>query len=99
MTDTNFPIDENETVVTSSYVTNDGMPILYVSHDEDDESETGGLWQFHCDNGDYSMEQMQLVSLKTILGLDPSVSSLANLPIGYGARRSAVGGEWTIAEE
>ncbi len=30
-------------VITCCHVTDDGAPVLYVSHDEDD-----GMWQFLC---------------------------------------------------
>ena len=46
-------------VVTSSYVTQYGMPVLEVSHEDDEEG--GSLWQFHAGNGDYDMSKMQLV--------------------------------------
>ena len=94
-----FPIPLDEAVVTSTYVTHDRMPILYVSHDEDEDAECGGMWQFHCGNGDYDMEKIQLVSLRTILSLDPSVASLATLPINRGARRDHVGDTWRIEQE
>ena len=94
-----FPIARTEPVITSSYVTEGGEPILYVSHDPDDESATGGAWQFHCGNGDYAMERMQLVALETILAIDPSVAEVADMSIGYGARRTAPGATWHIAAE
>ena len=81
-------------VVTSSFVTEQREPVLYVSHDHDDEAESGGLRQFHCGNGDYSMSQMQLVLLKTVLQIDPSLKSLANLPVGFEARLAATGRPW-----
>jgi hypothetical protein len=73
------------------------MPILYVSHDYDDEE--GNLWQFHCGNGDYSPDQMQLVKLETILRIDPTVCEVTVLLPGYCAKRIAPGQPWQIAEE
>jgi hypothetical protein len=94
-----FPIGPDEPVITSSYVTGQGEPILYVSHDPDEESASGGAWQFHCGNGDYAMERMQLVALDTILALDPSVAEVADMAVGHGARRTAPGAPWHIAPE
>lgn len=89
-----FPIADDAAVITSTYVTRDGMPILYVSREEDDGEES---WQFHCGNGDYSMERMQLVRLGTVLRIDPTVHDVADLPVGHCATRAAVGAPWTIA--
>jgi hypothetical protein len=94
-----FPIARTEPVITSSYVTQAGQPILYVSHDPDDESASGGAWQFHCGNGDYAMDRMQLVALDTILAIDPSVAEVADMAVGYGARRTEPGAAWQIAAE
>ncbi|MEM9400478.1 MAG: hypothetical protein AAF984_09740 [Verrucomicrobiota bacterium] len=84
-------------VVTSSYVTSDRMPILYVSYEIDEEE--GGIWQFHCGNDDYSEDKIQLVSLNTIIGIDQSVKSVADLKNGYGARRKSVQDPWIRFQE
>ncbi len=72
-------------VVTSEYVTDLRLPILEVSHDDDGEG--GELWQFHCGNGDYSIEKMRLGRLATILSLDPSLCAMELLPLGATAVR------------
>lgn len=66
-------------VVTSTYIVKDGMPILSVSNEDDEEG--GSMWQFHCGNGDYNMERMLLVKLDTLLNLD---SELINLELKQG---------------
>ena len=83
--------DKNLFVVTSTYVLEKDQPILYVSYDFDEEE--GAYWQFHCDNGDYSMEKMRLVSLETILQVDSSLKDL-NLEIGMEARRKHIKDNW-----
>jgi len=87
-----FCISNESMVVTSSYVTKERLPILEVSHEDDEEG--GSLWQFHCGNGDYSMEKMQLVRLDTVLALDPSVIEVSDLPLGFSARRSDQYSPW-----
>ncbi|WP_420322113.1 hypothetical protein [Flagellimonas sp.] len=84
-------LDENITVVTSTYVVNEAMPILYVSNDNDDEG--GSIWQFHCGNGDYDMKKMLLVKLGTVLKID---SGLVNLELGIGeeAKRESTSSNW-----
>jgi hypothetical protein len=89
-----FNISDDTMVVTSSYVTREGRPILEVSHEDDEEG--GSLWQFHCGNGDYSMERMELVRLDTILEMDPTVREVANLDMGQCARRSAINARWVV---
>ena len=79
-------------VVTSNYVTDDQLPILYVSHERDEGGDS--LWQFHCGNGDYHVTRMRLVRLDTVLAIDPSIAELADLPLGWTARRVSVDGAW-----
>jgi len=87
-----FDFANEAAVFTSTYVTRDGMAILYVVHGFDEED--GEDWEFHCGNGDYSTGKLQLVRLDTILRLDPSIVEVADLPIGFTARRAAVGAPW-----
>jgi hypothetical protein len=92
-----FPISDETMVVTSSYITEDKLPVLEVSHEDDEEG--GSLWQFHCGNGDYSMDKMQLVRLSTMLSLDSSLVEVADLRCGRTAKRSAFGMKWSVEEE
>lgn len=89
-----FSITHDTMVVTSTYVTEDGMPILDVSHEDDEEG--GSLWQFHCGNGDYNMNKMQLVRLDTIVALDPTIDQLASLEKGKTARRETKNSPWIL---
>ncbi len=89
-----FPISDDTVVVTSTYVTRDRLPIVEVSREDDEEE--GELWQFHCGNGDYSEEKMQLVGLGTILKLDPGIALLAALPMGATAFRENAASPWSI---
>jgi hypothetical protein len=81
-----FDVEPEAAVVTTVYVTKGGMPILLVTRELDDDE--GSVWQFHCGNGDYRSEVLQLVRLDEILKLDPSVADVAALPIGFCARRN-----------
>lgn len=56
----------------------------------------GSLWQFHCGNGDYSMDLMQLVRLDTVLKIDPSLREVADLQLGATAKRLKPGAAWVI---
>jgi hypothetical protein len=81
-------------VVTSKYVMIDKMPILEVYHDDDEEG--GSYWQFHCGNGDYSMENMLLVTMQSIINLDSSLKELLVYPVGTVAKRETVNSKWEI---
>ncbi len=83
-------------VVTSTYVTEDQLPVLYVSHEDD---EGGSLWQFHCGNDDYSTEKMQLVRLDTVLAFDAGLIEIADMKRGYCATRQSPNDSWTIKRE
>ena len=86
-----FDLPDEAMVITSTYVTRDGLPVLQVNHEVDESEED---WQFHCGNGDYSMDKMQLVRLSTILKIDHSLTEVADLPAGYIARRAAFDQPW-----
>lgn len=89
-----FAIANDTMVVTSSYVTEQRMPIVQVSHEDDEEG--GSLWQFHCGNGDYHMERMQLVRFDTLSAIDPSVMEVGDLQMGCTASRRGIGQPWKI---
>lgn len=90
-----FNISDDTMVVTSIDVTQGKLPIMQVSHEDDEEG--GSLWQFHSGSGDYSMDRMQLVRLDTILNIDPTLVEIAGLEMGRTARRRAIGEPWLIS--
>ena len=65
-----------------------GMPVLYVTHDEDD-----GGWQFLT--GDVvSVSQAFVVALREMIEHDPSLAVLADLPLGWHASRVDKDAKW-----
>lgn len=46
-----FDVPPSAAVITTSHVTLRRMPILYVTHDLDEDE--GASWQFHCGNKNY----------------------------------------------
>ena len=92
-----FDIPLNHVVVTTSYITNQGMAVRYVSHTVDADGDV--TWQFHANNGDYSSSVLQLVSLRQILELDPKLAEISSLPMGFSARRSSASSPWVIERE
>jgi hypothetical protein len=85
-----FEDPPNVAVLSSKEVVDDGKWIHYVYHDEDD-----GTWQFHSIGGAPSLEEdARLVGLNTIFKLDPTIATLADLPLGWCATREAPDAEW-----
>ncbi|WP_447787050.1 hypothetical protein [Stenotrophomonas bentonitica] len=88
-----FPITLDTMVVTSEYITRGRLPVLYVSREVDEEEET---WQFHCGNGDFAMERMQLVRLDSILRVDDTLVAIAQLSAGHCAVRESINAQWKV---
>ena len=63
----------NTATITCCHILENGEPILYVSHDEDD-----GMWQFLCGKA-HETDEAKLVSLKSVFDLDNSVGILGGL--------------------
>jgi hypothetical protein len=89
-----WPFDQprNCASFTTRQVVEGTEPILQVSHDEEDHG-----WQF-IGNSEVSMADAKLVSLQTIIHLDPTVLEVGDLPPGWEAVREHVGGPWTRRE-
>jgi hypothetical protein len=78
----------NLIVITVRQIRLAGNPVLYVAHDGGE-----GGWQFltgaHFDTAD-----ALLVTLKSMIEHDSSLAGLADLPIGWQARRDNRESEW-----
>ena len=84
-----FADPPNVAAITTREVLSGTERICYVTHDSDD-----GAWQFHGDNTSTSEDDAAVVALRTIVDLDPSIAELADLPLGWCARRVANGSAW-----
>jgi hypothetical protein len=82
-----FDEDPDLGVLTTSVVLG-GAPILMVTHDEDD-----GGWQFLCGTTN-APEHGRIVHLADIVAMDPTVTELVDLPLGWVAWRAALGAPW-----
>ena len=91
-----FRLPDNAPVVTTHHVTRERLPILLVIHQYDRE-DACDVWQFHSGDGDYSAEVLQLVALHEVVELDPIVAEVADMPVGYLARRAARSEPWMDA--
>lgn len=78
----------NTAVYSIKGVTSGAEPILFVSHDLED-----GGWQFFG-NRPPTEDSASVVALATIVELDASVCDLADLPLGWWARRDSAAGAW-----
>ena len=84
-----FPDDApNTAAITTRQVLERGAPIRVVSHDAAD-----GGWQFLC-GSTTDPRDGRVVGLRSIVALDPSVATVADLPLGWRARRDGPTGSW-----
>ncbi|MDR1276431.1 MAG: hypothetical protein LBL72_08665 [Candidatus Accumulibacter sp.] len=81
-----FEVPENTAALTCRHVLNEGRPILFAFHDDDDD------WQFLC-GGSHAEEDAVVVTLKQVFDRDPSIEPLASLPEGMSAERETPDGQ------
>jgi len=88
--DTTWPFDQppNGAVFTVRGVLECGEPVLHVTHDADDQG-----WQF-LGSETPTEADVRIVALDEVLSLDPSIRTLADLPVGWHAWRQTAGGRW-----
>jgi hypothetical protein len=85
-----FSDPEDVLVFTGRDIVDREKWIHYVSHDEED-----GAWQFLSEDGvPENEEDARLVLLRNIVGLDPSLLELADLPKGWIAWRNTKESAW-----
>jgi hypothetical protein len=86
-----WPFDDppNLACFTVAEVLSREQPILRVFHDVSD-----GAWQFLPAEGS-SLASAKLVCLEDMVGLDPALSELADLRLGWRAERDSEGQPWT----
>ncbi len=88
-----FDQDKNVAALTTRQVLWEGSPILDVFHYSDDDS-----WSFSCGTTN-DIEDLLVVGMGCIVEIDPTLSSIADLPPGWRACRSAVGAAWERWED
>ena len=88
--DKGWPFDQAQNVATiiSRQVLNRSLPILHVTHYEDDHS-----WSFLHGSEDYDVD-LRLVCMAEILGVDETIREIADLPPGWSAWREAIASDW-----
>ena len=91
MSTTPWPFSDPENVATFTVadIAFGRAPILRVCHDEED-----GGWQLLTGGPLPEEGDWKLILLKNIVKLDPSITELAALPLGWEAERVAVGEQW-----
>ena len=85
-----WPFDDppNVATLTLRRIMQGHAPIRVVIHDADD-----GMWQF-LDGESATEHEAILVSLAEMLTHDPSIATLADLPLGWWARRASTQDPW-----
>jgi len=84
-----FLENTNTAVFTTKFIL-ERRPVLYVYHYEDD-----GAWSFtgneDCEDGEY-----RLISLEEMINIDNSILELADMPVGFYAKRGDINSSWKI---
>jgi hypothetical protein len=83
-----FADPPNMAVITLAQVFLQGMPVLHVTHDEDD-----GGWKF-LTGEIVEVSQAFMVALREMIEHDPSLAMLADLPLGWHAWRADKDSKW-----
>jgi hypothetical protein len=84
-----FPGPDNQAVYSRVHVVDRSMPVLRVTHDEDDES-----WQFLCGGLHEAASEGRLVCLGCMVARDKGLLELADLPLGWCADRETASDPW-----
>lgn len=85
-----FKGDLQTYVFTTRFVIEDNSDITFATHDHE------GDWQFMSDD-EFNESDARVVSLQEILELDSTLLKLADLPIGYEAKRNDKYSNWEIS--
>ncbi len=88
MSDWPFDQAKNVAALTTQNVLGEGLPVLRVVHYSDDHS-----WAFTCGTPD-DVDDGRVVGMGCIVGKDPTLKEIADLPPGWGASREQIGGAW-----
>jgi hypothetical protein len=83
-----FPDPVDTAALTTVHVLNGALPVVLVTHDADD-----GMWQLLCGTTNDSKDG-RIVCLGCMIGNDPSLLEIADLPTGWSAWRDAPGEPW-----
>lgn len=92
--DSNWPFldPRNVSVFTSKKIIQGDDWVYYVTHDVED-----GAWQFHPYSGMTPDNEAAVVSLETMVNVDRSLTTLADLPLGWHAWRESPEANWQRA--
>jgi hypothetical protein len=83
-----FTDTRNTAVFTTRGIIEEGKPILFVTHDQNN-----GAWEFHT-RETVQVSEAKIVALDEIIVRDPSIVELADLPLGWSAIRNSVISPW-----
>ena len=86
-----WPFDQGPCVgaLPTRQVLEDGFHILRVVHYSDDED-----WAFTCGTTNAN-EDGRFITMEEAMKIDPTIAEVADLPLGWGASRTHIGGQWS----
>ena len=83
-----FEDPPNVATITTKGILEKQDPILFVTHDADD-----GMWQF-LPGFEVDEDDSKVVSLASVIKIDPSLHELHDLPLGWTAERDSLDDPW-----
>ncbi|MBN8703798.1 MAG: DUF2185 domain-containing protein [Bacteroidetes bacterium] len=83
-------IDLDGVAISTRNIVYKAAAILKVSHDDD------GVWQFLDGSSEPDENDAVVISLGTILNIDPTLKEILNLPLGSNAFRRDEGSTWIV---
>lgn len=87
----NFKEPENTACFVCDHVLSKQRPILYASHDKEDES-----WQFLCGQDDHTEANAKVISLKQATQIDGTINDLYEMPAGFETERKSAKEKWAL---
>ena len=83
-------INLEDVAISTKNIVHDSVAILKVTHDDD------GIWQFLDGSSELNEDDAVVVSVGTMLNIDPSIKEILSLPMGSKAFRRDKDSTWII---
>jgi hypothetical protein len=85
-------MDNKKAVITTKYVANKQSVIVSVYHDLEDD------WQF-MGSEEVTEDDAMVLSMEQIIAIDPTITEILNIGIGYSAHRDSQTDQWRVQKD
>ena len=80
---------ENTPCITCKHVVEQGLSILHVTHNADDQK-----WHFMCGESKHVADDTKVISMIEAVSIDQTIDRLYDMPPGFGAKRESRDVHW-----